>query len=369
MTSRERVTSVFLGEIPDRVPMADPFWKETILAWHKQGLPEGIHPAEYFNLDIRYAYFLDTSLQYKEELIEKGVDYEICRDAYGRTVKRKTDADATPRPLSWPISGEEDLKALESRLKPNAERISFGYYGDYFEEPSRPSGIEATLRRRKELIQDENTFVLVNMLECYETAMRLMGDEHLLMAMVESPQFITSIFDVVADLIIGTMEILLQNLPTPNGVFLAGDIAYKNGPLFSPAMYSELLQPAHRKIFDFFRSKGLFILYHTDGYFLPMSDGLIDAGIHAVQPLEVKAGLEAEHVKRELGDRIVLMGNLSVPELCAGEKRMRKELDSKLPILMKKGGYIYSSDHSIPPTMRFEDYCKLVEIVKIKGKY
>ena len=348
--------------------MAEPFWKETILTWHEQGLPVGLHPCEHFGLDIRYAYFLDTSPRFERKLLRKEDAFEIWQDHYGRTIK-EIDADTPEQPLSWALRGEEDWESIASRLEPSADRISFGYYGDYFDDSDRGSGIEAARARRGELVRDDDTFVLINTLGCYETAMRLLGDEHLLMAMADTPALVRSVFEKIADLLIGTIDLLLEHLPAPDGVFLAEDIAYKNGPLFSPAMYRELLQPVHRRLCGHLRRRGLYVLLHTDGYFLPLASDIIDAGVHAIQPLEAKAGLEAEEVKKELGRRVVLMGNISVPELCSGPRRMKKELHDRLPILKAGGGYIYSSDHSIPPTMPFADYGELVDIVKTEGRY
>ena len=117
------------------------------------------------------------------------------------------------------------------------------------------------------------------------------------------------------------------------------------------------------------RDNGLFVIYHTDGNFLPLAPDLIAAGVHALQPFEAKAGLEAEDIKARFGGRVVIMGNMSAPELSAGPDRMRHELETKLPVLMRDGGYLYSSDHSIPPGMSFADYATLVDIVRSQGCY
>ena len=112
----------------------------------------------------------------------------------------------------------------------------------------------------------------------------------------------------------------------------------------------------------------MFVFYHTDGNFLPLASDIINTGIDALRPLEAKAGLDAAMIKNRLGQKVVLMGNIYAVKLCAGAERMKRELKSKLPILMR-GRYIYSSNHSIPPTMSFGDYCELVEIIKTKGRY
>ena len=369
MTSRERVEAVFNGAIPDRVPMTDPFWQETLAAWHKQGLPRGIHPADHFGFDTRYAYFLDTSPQFANEVLERTAEHEVRRDAYGRVITQLAMGDTPPMPVSWALHDEKDWPDIASRLQPGPDRISFGYYGDYLEDPRRLPGLSAALERREQVIANDETFVLVTFMESYETAMRLMGDENLLITMAIAPGWVREVFETIAAMIVGTLEILLQHLPAPHGAFLGGDIAYKNGPLFSPAMYRDLLMPAHQLIFRVLHANGLRVIYHTDGNFLPLAEDLMTAGIDCIQPLESNAGIAAAQVKAELGSRVVLMGNMSVPELCGGRERMLREINGKLPVLMRDGGYIYSCDHSIPPTMTLDDYAELVDVVKREGRY
>ena len=44
MNTRERLNKVFHWQKPDRVPNMDlGYWKETIVLWHKQGLPEHLN--------------------------------------------------------------------------------------------------------------------------------------------------------------------------------------------------------------------------------------------------------------------------------------------------------------------------------------
>ena len=46
-----------------------------------------------------------------------------------------------------------------------------------------------------------------------------------------------------------------------------------------------------------------------------------------------------------------------------------KELSSKLPVAMEGGGYIYHSDHSIPPNVSLENYSYVIELVKELGTF
>ena len=45
------------------------------------------------------------------------------------------------------------------------------------------------------------------------------------------------------------------------------------------------------------------------------------------------------------------------------------EIENLVPALKKDGGYIFSSDHSIPNSVSLENFKSIVEKVKDVGKY
>lgn len=144
----------------------------------------------------------------------------------------------------------------------------------------------------------------------------------------------------------------------------------KSGPLFSPRCYRELLQPAHRLICDFAKEHDLPVIYHTDGDIRPLIDDLLEAGIRALQPLEAKAGLDVRELKKQYGDRLVLFGNIDIRVMSSGDRSaIEEEVRSKLEVAAPDGGYIYHSDHSVPPTVSLEDYRFTLEMVKKYGSH
>ena len=47
----------------------------------------------------------------------------------------------------------------------------------------------------------------------------------------------------------------------------------------------------------------------------------------------------------------------------------REEVLSKLTVAMEGGGYIFCSDHSVPPHVSFDNYRYAIELVKEHGRY
>ena len=93
-------------------------------------------------------------------------------------------------------------------------------------------------------------------------------------------------------------------------ILFGDDLGGQTGPLISPRMYRELFKPFHRKLWR--RAKELAdvkVLLHCCGGVRELLDDLIDAGLDAINPVQINAaGMEPAGLKAEFGDRITLWG-------------------------------------------------------------
>jgi len=91
---------------------------------------------------------------------------------------------------------------------------------------------------------------------------------------------------------------------------------------------------------------------------------LIEAGVDCLQPLEAKAGMNLAELKVKYGDRLAFMGNVDVMVLRTNDSgAIRREVMSKLEAGTRGGGYVFHSDHSIPPEITLESYRFCQELV------
>lgn len=95
---------------------------------------------------------------------------------------------------------------------------------------------------------------------------------------------------------------------------------------------------------------------------------IVATGVDALNPLEVKAGMDAFKIKKEYGDRLVLHGGINAV-LWNDKDAILEEIDRKVPVLKENGGFIFSSDHSIPNSVSLENMKAIVEEVKRVGRY
>ena len=153
-----------------------------------------------------------------------------------------------------------------------------------------------------------------------------------------------------------------------DSIFWCDDMGYRNGPFFSVPMYRELLKPVQRQAIDWAHEKGIVAHLHSCGNINELVPELLDIGLDALNPLEVKAGMDPVQLKQDFGDRLVLHGGLNAM-LWDDIDRIEAEIRRLLPILKQDGGYIFQEDHSIPDSVSLDNYRRIVEVAKEEGAY
>lgn len=358
------------GEMPDRIGRADAPWPETRERWLEEGLPEGVHANDFFATDIRMDIKILPTFQLEERIVEETDDFQTISDADGNVTKYWKGKSGVPMPLENAITCREDWENLKDRLVANEDRFAFGYYGNYIHEYTR-GPLAVVKAAYDECGNIDDTFVICECPDPYEFLMAKMGDEHVLMKMAMEPELITDILDVYSKVIIESAEILFGSGMKGDGVFIGGDIAYKNGLLFSPEMYRRLIFPALKRIIDYFKGeRGLGVIYHSDGNPTEAIGLLYEAGIDCLQPLEVNAGMDVRKLVGDWGGRIAFMGNISVVTMSGPADRLEEEVRSKMEACTKvRVGYIVHSDHSVPPTVPMENFRLMMDLVEKYGAY
>ena len=141
-------------------------------------------------------------------------------------------------------------------------------------------------------------------------------------------------------------------------------------PMCSPKAYRELIWPEHKRLCDWAHERGMKAIYHTDGNVNGVIDLYIEAGIDVLQPLECKAGMDIRQLVPKYGDRLSFFGNIDVMEMITGDlDRIEAEIVSKFEAGKSNNGYIYHSDHSIPPQVSWTLYQEIIKLVEKHGDY
>jgi uroporphyrinogen decarboxylase len=218
--------------------------------------------------------------------------------------------------------------------------------------------------------QAAGRYLCYGTVEIIEQVKDVLGHEIMLMAMISDPAWIHEVFDHYTSVTIELFRAVEQAGMTCDGAFVYGDMAYKNGPFMSPQHYREFVQPYHRRLFDEFRRRGMPVFFHSDGDLRLVLDDLLDSGIAALNPLENSAHMDLRDLAPRYGDRLAFVGNIDVKVLLTNDPdQVSEEVRAKLGAAMPYAGYIYHSDHSIPPGVTLETYRHLLDEVRRFGVY
>lgn len=151
---------------------------------------------------------------------------------------------------------------------------------------------------------------------------------------------------------------------------LCSDYCYNSGPFLSPAMFSEFIAPYLFQIIQAARADGMYTIKHTDGNIMPILDQLVQCGPHALHSLDPMAGVDIREVKRLVGDRVALCGNVHCAAMQTGtEQDVIDSAEYCLTYAKPGGGYFFCTSnvpfHGMPP----ERYQLVLDVYRRMKKY
>lgn len=352
MTSRERFARMFEHREADRVPIIDGPWAATIERWHREGMPEDVSYVDFFGLDKVAGIGVDISPRHPEKVVEETEDYVIRTTSYGVTLKEWKHAGGVPEFLDFTIVDRDTWAAAKARMTPSDDRIPWEH-------------LKANYRRWR----DEGYWIMGHLWFGFDvTHSWTVGTERVLLALVEDPEWLVDIFEHFLNVNLALLDKVWDAGYTFDSVTWPDDMGYKHSQFFSVRTYRQLLKPLHKRVADWAHARGVKVHLHSCGDVNPFIPEFLDAGIDALNPLEVKAGMDPVALKRQYGDRLVLHGGINAvlwDDLDAIEAEMRRVV----PILKENGGYIFSSDHSVPSSVSLEGFRYIVELAKKLGSY
>ena len=115
------------------------------------------------------------------------------------------------------------------------------------------------------------------------------------------------------------------------------------------------------------------IFYHSCGSIYPMIPHLIEGGVDALHPIQVKAAdmEDRKRLKREFGKDITFWGGFDQQEMLAfrSADEVRDEAKRLLDDFMPGGGFVFISGHNIQYGVPPENVMALYDTVIEYGKY
>ena len=361
MNKKERVTAAIHYQKPDRIPMCDSFWEDTVARWHNEGLPENIKPGEFFDFDIT-SFSLDCSPRFKTEIFKEIDGLRTFRDRMGYIAKKSIGKSTTLGFESFPVTGHDawqQIKKMFTMKENEAARIDDTIFP--FRIDNGPTWEEAKSKYKK--ARECGYYILGNNYGPHEATWRLRGFEETLMDMIEDPEFIIDIASTYLNFQKKIIDKCITEGIKFDGFICTDDVAATNGMLFSPRTWRKIYKPLIKDLGNFLKERNIHFWMHCCGNAEAIFEDLIECGLQVINPLEVKSGLDVCKLKSKYEGRLAFYGNITASEMTNKEK-ITKELKRKIP-LFKDGGFIFHSDHSVPSDVSFDQY---KDIIKIAGK-
>jgi uroporphyrinogen decarboxylase len=338
----------------DEIAFQVDLWPETIEKYTREGhLKKDEDCALHFGQDIFSAGWLTSTanLDFVPKVIEETQDTVTKLDGNGAILRTHKKHSSTPEHVDFTV---KDRAGWEEHIKPHLRNVD-----------RRRIPLDEYKKRRAIAAERQLFFCWVGV-PPFELMHPVCGHEYMLMGMALDPDWVKDMVQTYIDWLIMHAEVLFAEGGRPDGFYFYEDMGFKGKPFMSPQMYKEILQPGHKRFFDFAHSMGCKVILHSCGFVEPLLPGLIEAGMDCLQAMEVKAGMDMPHLFERFGNQIAYCGNIDARAIISNDRKLiDEELQRKIvPVVSKGGSYILHSDHSEPPEIEYETLLYFIE----KGK-
>ena len=358
----DRFYRVYSYQDVDRVPDIEfGYWPQTIRRWVKEGMPIDLTEDEQnemfpARLDRFFGFEpegcgIDLQLgmhpKFIEETLERKERSVIMRDTSGILAERylnESDNSSIPHFLRFPVETQDDWLAMKERYRLEDSYRSI-FPGDLF-----------AARRAIERGQMITAFCV----GFYGQLRNWMGMEHLSYAFYDQADMIHDMVEHWSVLCAQQIERLPQDIVI-DAMYWWEDMAGKNGPLVSPKVFKEFLQPGYHRVMEAARKRGCELaMVDCDGNPHAIVSNWLEEGVNIMFPLEVAAGVDSYAWRKEFGLDLRIRGGIGKEPLVRGGKAIDVELERIRP-LMEQGGYIPHLDHLVPPDIPYSHYCDYLD--------
>jgi hypothetical protein len=365
----ERMNKALRHEEPDRVPISDFFWGSFVKRWRKDlNLPDSAEPYSYYDLDwVVTTPNMDPTIRPFETIRQDEIEV-VVKTGFGATIRKRFDFQM-PEFMTFEIDTIEKLQsfvfddAYDRRRYYEAGDNQIAGVGDGFERNS-PAWVDSIHKLHPDIP------VYGSIIECSECLTRLIGQENTLFWMGMYPDELGECINKIGQFYLDCTKAQIAAADgLLDGFVIWGDVAFKQTMLFDPEYWRQYFKPWVKAMIDECHKHNLPVIYHGCGNVSLIFEDFIEIGLDAYNPLEVKANMDAVHLKKMYGDKMGYCGNNDIQVWETGDLELiRRDVMRKLNAA-KGGGFIFQSDHSVSSAVAGQTYDYIVKLVREKGIY
>jgi len=224
-------------------------------------------------------------------------------------------------------------------------------------------------KRINKKFKDQTLLMITNdLMGVFESTWQGLGITFFTKQLYANPDFISDVFNTITDFTIACYKSYIE---AGAEVFVeSGDLAFKTGPFMSPKLFDELLLPCYKRLTDSVHEQNCKIILHTDGHITPLLDFVVNCGFDGLHSLEPTAGVKLDVVKKKVGDKLCLLGNIDTGAILT--KGDQKAVDGAVKYAIKTagpgGGFLISASN-MHPAVQVQNLQWMVEATHKYGTY
>jgi uroporphyrinogen decarboxylase len=365
----ERMNKALSHQEGDRVPISDFFWSSFVARWREElGLPADADIYRYYDLDwICTVPNMDPHIKAFEVIREKEDDI-ILKTGYEAIIRKKYGVQM-PYFESFETDTLEKMEAFTFDDPWDDRRFFSG--GD-----NQIAGLgDVITRNLPPWIDGVKALypyfpVYGSICEGHEQLWRIIGSENTYLWMGLYPEELGRFIERVGNFVIELTKAQIKAADgLLDGMVIWGDVAYRNGMLFSPDYWRSNFKPIVKEQIKVCHEAGIPVIYHGCGNASSIYEDFIEIGLDSYNPLEAKADLDVVELRKEYGHRMGFCGNI---DAIAWANDSLEDLEAQVLRKMnaaRGGGYIVQSDHSVPSNVSAERYEFVLNLVRKHGSY
>jgi len=235
------------------------------------------------------------------------------------------------------------------------------------------------LAEEAERLHDTGCAVVLSLygLGLFDMAHILCGMETLLTNMATDPPLVEDLYDRLLESQMAMWGKALETVGPHVDVCLhSDDLGMQEGPILSPDMYRHFLKPRHAELIAHIRKAAqgdVNVLLHSCGSVRALIPDLIETGIDALNPVQVRAaGMDSKELKQEYGHELSFWGGgVDTQHVLphGSPEEVKDEVKRRIDDLAPGGGFVFAAVHNIQPDVPPENLHAACETLQEYGVY
>jgi hypothetical protein len=354
--SKQRVLAACEFRRPDRIPRFESFW-EYPEAWQARlGDRAGL-------TDVAIWYPDETPFPSRAGVLREEGGWVIEADGWGRVVRRRPGAYFLET-LQVAVEIPADLDRLQFESPQLDSRYLIGKMD--------PSVAYADAPAMRQALADDkaNHCVFGKTGGPYLRSTYLRGETEFLVDIAADPPFARALAERMTDHLIAVgLEQLRRWDLCDTGLWIYDDMAYNDGPMFSPRRFEEIFLPCYRRMVREYKAAGVrYVFVHSDGDIRRLLPMLVEAGVDGINPLERRANMNPAALRREF-PRLILTGGMCNTKTLISGSRAEIAAEARELIDLGRDGGVVIGTHSVSPEIPLESFLVYRQSCETYGRF